>query len=115
MTVRATRITLEITITAASAIVEQADFYGERSDSVAHQWEKAVHRVIQSLLRFPDRGARCHFSHPHLQALRRVPVPGFPQHLIFYRHVREENLVLIVHVLHGARDIEKLLGTLEQE
>ncbi|WP_446745250.1 type II toxin-antitoxin system RelE/ParE family toxin [Silvibacterium acidisoli] len=115
MTARAIRKTLQITTAAASAIVEQADFYDGRSDSIAHKWEEAVHAAIRSLLTMPDRGARCHFTHPQLQAMRRIPVPGFPQHLIFYRHIREENLVLIVHVLHGARDIEELLGNLEGE
>ena len=39
--------------------------------------------------------------------LRSRPVPGFPKHLIFYRG--DEDLVEVVRVVYGARDLEMVL------
>jgi toxin ParE1/3/4 len=96
---------------AADAIVEQADYYLIRQGvSLAQRWEDAVDEVVHSLLRMPERGSPCNFKHPDLQNLRRVSVPKFPKHLVFYDYLREEHLVRIVHVIHGARDVEGLLA-----
>jgi plasmid stabilization system protein ParE len=42
--------------------------------------------------------------------MRRIAVPGFPRHLIFYEHLSDDAVIRVVHVLHGARDIEALLA-----
>ena len=70
----------------------------------------AVDHAIRSLLKMPN-GARPVTSNIHkLQNLRRIGVPLFPQHLVFYEYLREQRLVCIVHVIHGARDVEGLLA-----
>jgi len=51
-------------------------------------------------------GAPCRFSPTELHGIRRVTISGFPKHLVFYRV--EDNDVLILRVLHGARDLESL-------
>jgi toxin ParE1/3/4 len=56
----------------------------------------------------PRMGHRCNFKRPSLRRLRRWPVKGFENWAIFYRVKRDG--VEIVHVIHGARDIEGLLG-----
>ncbi|HWW15869.1 MAG TPA: hypothetical protein VN310_14505 [Candidatus Dormibacteraeota bacterium] len=38
--------------------------------------------------------------------MRRMPIAGFPRHLIFYR--AEEKEIRILRVVHGARDLESL-------
>ena len=47
------------------------------------------------------------FRSARLAGLRSWPVPGFPKHLIFYRV--DEDLVEVVRVLHGARDLAIVL------
>jgi hypothetical protein len=43
--------------------------------------------------------------------MRRIAVPGFPRHLVFYEHLSDDAVIRVVHVLlHGARDIEALLA-----
>jgi toxin ParE1/3/4 len=54
----------------------------------------------------PLSGAPCRFNPAELHAIRRVPISGFPKHLVFYSV--EDNDVLILRVLHGARDLESL-------
>jgi plasmid stabilization system protein ParE len=101
---------LEILEAAAQAIVEQADYYLLKSGSTLGQrWESAVDEAILRLLRLPETGAPVRFRSPRLAGIRWVPVPGFPKHLIFYRYFPEQELLRVIHVLHGARDLEALL------
>jgi toxin ParE1/3/4 len=53
-------------------------------------------------------GTPCGFARPSLRRLRRWRVGGFDSWLIFYLPKCEG--VEVVHVMHGARDIERLLG-----
>ena len=106
---RSRTIQFVFTEAAARAITEQAEYYSERqSQSLAERWDNLVRRTILSLRKMPQRGAPCHFGHSELKDLRRISVAGFP-HLIFYRYFPERAVIQIVHVLHGARDIEAVL------
>lgn len=104
-------IQLRISEAAATSIVEQADYYEKAADSpLAVQWASGVDEVIRSLLRMPERDTPCRFQSPELAGLRWVFVPGFPKHMVFYRYDREREAILIVQVLHGARDLEAILS-----
>ena len=106
--------TLRVTEAAALALVEQADYYRSVSDEeLAARWEESTDAAMRSLLRFPERGAPCRFRSPALAGLRWIFVPGFPRHLLFYRCEPDRQTVLVVHVLHGARDLESLLSETE--
>ena len=88
-------------------IIEQADWYEEKSDwKLAERWSKAVTSAVLRILKNPRSGAPCQFSPTELHGIRRVPVSGFPKHLVFYSVA--DNDVLILRVLHGARDLESL-------
>ena len=101
---------LRVTEAAARSIIEQADYYQEAADtSLAHRWEAAVDEALRSLLHLPLRGAPCRFHAPALSGLRWIPVPGFPRHMVFYHHHSDERTILIVQVLHGARNLALLL------
>jgi toxin ParE1/3/4 len=54
----------------------------------------------------PDMGSTRDYHHPRLSHLRMFPIKKFENFLIFYRSAEEE--LLIVRVLHGARDIAAL-------
>jgi toxin ParE1/3/4 len=92
---------------AVADILDQADWYEGQSDrKLAMRWEKAV---TSSLLRIgsnPRSGAACSFRAEELRDVRRAPVAGFSKHLIFYRFQEKE--VLVLRVVHGARDLESL-------
>ncbi len=93
---------------AAADIVEQADWYSAQSGKgLATRWEKAVTSAIMRALHRPNVGTPCQFHASELHDLRRTAIPGFPKHLLLYRFDRDE--VLIVRVVHGARDLEALL------
>jgi toxin ParE1/3/4 len=63
--------------------------------------------TFENLARMPRQGVRCSFSKPALKRLHRWPVTDFESWLIFYFPKRDG--VEIVHVIHGARDMESLL------
>ena len=63
----------------------------------------ALLRVLEN----PRAGTICTFPHAELSGIRRVPVAGFRKRLIFYQFRGAE--ILVLRVLHGARDLESLL------
>ena len=93
---------------AVADILEQADWYEAQADQkLARRWEKSV---TSALLRISVRPSAGGFA-PSVRrnkGNRRSPVAGFPKHLIFYR-VREKE-ILILRVVHGARDLESLFS-----
>ena len=83
------------------------EWYEQQANShLSTRWERSVYRSVYGLLRFPHSGPPCIFKSSELRAIRRIPVFEFPKHLIFYR-VEKDRLV-ILRVLHGARDLETL-------
>ena len=72
--------------------------------------ERFLDRLIDSfdaLAHMPRMGVVCGFRKPAARRLRRWRVKEFEDWLIFYQARRTS--VEIVHVRHGARDIESLL------
>ena len=55
-----------------------------------------------------EGGPPATFRPLELQGVRRVLVPKFPKHLLFYRFTAEE--VFVLRVVHGARDLEGLFS-----
>lgn len=91
-----------------SDILEQADWYVAQSGrALAERWEEAVTTAILRVVDRPGAGALCAFESPELSSVRRTTVPRFPKHLMFYRF--DEREILILRVVHGARDLERLL------
>jgi toxin ParE1/3/4 len=92
---------------AANDILEQADWYEQHSSrALAKRWGSAVTSALIRAARRPDTGAPCQFSSDELRGVRHIPIARFPKHLIFYK--TERNEVLILRVIHGARDLERL-------
>jgi toxin ParE1/3/4 len=61
----------------------------------------------------PGIGERWLSSNPRLGELRVSLIEGFERHLIFYRP--KQDGVDIVRVLHGARDIDRVLELEQNE
>jgi toxin ParE1/3/4 len=102
------RAEVRLSDAALSDILEQADWYEQRSGpALAERWGNEVASSLIRIEKNPHSGAKCGFSADQLQGIRRMPITGFPRHLIFYRV--EEDEVEILRVIHGARDLESLL------
>jgi len=102
------RAALRLTDVAVSDIQDQADWYEQRSGHVlTRRWESQITAALIRIEKNPRSGAKCGFSADELQGIRRMPIAGFPRHLIFYRAEEEE--IRILRVVHGARDLESVL------
>ncbi len=92
---------------ALNDILEQSDWYEHRSgEELARRWAKEVTLALIRIEKNPRSGAKCSFTADELQDIRRMPIAGFPKHLILYR--ADESEILILRVVHGARDLESL-------
>jgi toxin ParE1/3/4 len=101
------KLRLVLSEAVAADIVEQADWYEEQSGpTLAQRWETAVTSTLLRVVENPQAGSLCTFSHAELSNVRRVLIPGFPKHLVFYRLRGAE--IFVLRVLHGARDLESL-------
>jgi toxin ParE1/3/4 len=76
----------------------------EASDRFLQDAENAFARLAQ----MPELGSARRFRRKSLKGLRLWPLPRFPKYLILY--YPRENGVEVVRVVHGARNVEKLLG-----
>ena len=90
-------------------ILSNAEYLEEQGGAeTAQRFLDATQSTFESLAKMPKLGVLCAFRSPALRRIRRWPVKGFESWLIFYQVRR--NGVEIVHLIHGARDIESLLG-----
>lgn len=93
---------------AVADILEQSDWYEEKSGKkLAKRWERSVTSAVLRVVEMPGAGALCNFKSTELHDVRRISLPGFPRHLLFYEFKEKE--ILVLRVLHGARDLESLL------
>ena len=89
-------------------ILSNAEYLEEHGGvETAQRFLEAAQSTFEALAKRPKLGALCAFGSPALRHIRRWPVKGFESWLIFY--LPRRNGVEIVHLIHGARDIESLL------
>jgi toxin ParE1/3/4 len=101
------RVRVSFSDAAGNDILEQADWYKQRSGlTLAKRWERAVTSALLRIGANPHSGSLCAFQTNELQSIRRMPITGFPKHLIFSRVDNGE--IVILRVIHGARDLESL-------
>ncbi len=104
-------ISIEFREAATASILDLAEYFASVSNaSLGHRWNIAIDKNILLLKRFPNIGSPCFFRHPDLADLRRLTIDGFTQYLLFYRYFEAESRILIIDVVHGARDLEPLLS-----
>ena len=85
------------------------DYYMRQgTPATARRFVTAAQATFARLAETPDIGHRYQTTHPRLQHLHVWHVRRFNRYLIFY-HATEQTL-FIERVLHGARDIERILA-----
>lgn len=75
----------------------------------ADRFLESAYGTFQELARMPGMGRLRHFPQARLRELRSFRVKGFENYLIFYCPVSDG--IEVFHILHGARDLEKILQT----
>jgi toxin ParE1/3/4 len=96
--------------TASDDIVRQFRYYllTAEAPEIALRFRDAVRRTIQSLGQNPQVGPRYSSSDPRVQNLRLWPVAGFEAIRIYYS--LEADAMHIIRILHGKRDVRRILG-----
>lgn len=96
--------------TASDDVVRQFRYYLVTLSvpEVAVRFRDAVQRTVQSLCQHPLAGPHHPSSKPRLQNLRSWPVAGFEAIRIYY--LVDEDAIHVIRVLHGKRDIKRILG-----
>ena len=74
---------------------------------IAVRFRDAVRRTVESLREHPFVGPRYGSSSPQLQNLRSWPVAGFEAIRIYY--LLDEDAIRVIRILHGKRDVKRLL------
>jgi len=93
----------------ASGDVDECFLYiAADSPEAAFRFLSSADETFLQLAETPRIGRRCDARNPNLKGLRRWPVRGFENFLVFY--LEREGVVHIIRVLHGARDIEAILA-----
>jgi toxin ParE1/3/4 len=95
--------------TASDDIIRQFRYYlvDQNNPQVAGRFLEAVQKTINDIIRMPNGGAPKLLSNPALADLRSWPVEEFEDIRIYY--LVKEGSVLVVRVLHGKRDINRIL------
>lgn len=99
---------------AAELDVDQhARFIARHSDEQAIRFYQSVEARYREIRERPQQWPLFSIvDHPRLASVRRCPVLSFPNHLIFYRTTAD--VVEILRVLHGARDVRSVLALLDE-
>jgi len=91
-------------------IAAQIAYYRiEASDSTAQKWKQGFEASVALLRDFPEIGAIV-IRTDKGNSIRRTFVKDFRDHLIFYEFFADSNLVQVLSVKHGARDLQGLFS-----
>lgn len=87
---------------------ELAAWIQRDNSQAALRFLEQAEATFQSLADMPGLGGPFAVKNPRLAGLRCFPIKEFPNHLVFYLPIRDG--VDVVRVLHGARDLPKILN-----
>jgi toxin ParE1/3/4 len=89
-------------------LVELTNYWSrEAGQSIAHRFADALRETLDGVLLFPRAGAPLDVRIRRLRGTRAWRVRGFENYVIYYREV--EDRIDVLHVLHAARDRERIL------
>ena len=84
------------------------EYIAQDNPDAATRVIEAAYETFKTLAATPGLGRLRKFRNPRLKGIRSWPVSGFETYLIFYRVTPSD--IELLHVYHGARDIEALFG-----
>ena len=88
--------------------LEGLAFHIGQTDTVAStRFLAAAERTFAVLASMPEMAAPYPLTNPRLQGMKRHPVQGFPNHLVFY--LPTPLGIEVVRVLHGARNVARVM------
>ena len=94
---------------ASDDVVRQFRYYLVTLDlpEVAVRFRDAVRRSVESLREHPRVGPHYRLTNPQLQNLRSWPVAGFEAIRVYY--LLDDDTIRVIRILHGKRDVKRIL------
>jgi len=92
---------------AEADLEELSERIGRANPRAARRFIEAVREATTRLAEMPELGGEYESANPRLKGLRVVTIPGFRNYLLFYRF--NDDSLDVVRVIHGARDLDRLL------
>ena len=90
-------------------MLEQFVYFGEQASvELAERYFAAVDATCLQLVDHPSRGVLYDSGVAGLKGLRRFPVKGFENYLLFY--LPHQSGIDVIRVFHGARHIDNLFA-----
>ncbi len=93
---------------ALNDLEEQAEYIRLRSPKAALRFLDAAEALFRQLASMPGMGERFEAVNPLFDDLRCVPIPKFPSQVVYYKPLRDG--IVVIRVLHGARDADRIFG-----
>jgi toxin ParE1/3/4 len=88
-------------------LIQHFIYIGQDNLNAAERFLTAVEEALEKLAEMPGMGRRREFKKPELAGIRSWVVKGFENYIVFYRQI--EGGIEVLRVLHGARDVERVL------
>ena len=93
---------------ALNDLEDQAEYLRQHSPRTALRFLDAAEDTLRQLATMPGIGERYVTDNPSYQDLRCFPIPKFPSHIVYYKAL--EDGIVVIRILHGARDVNRILG-----
>jgi toxin ParE1/3/4 len=93
---------------ALNDLEEQAEYIRLRSPRAALRFLDAAEALFRQLASMPGMGEPFESDNPLFQDLRCFPIPKFPSQIVYYKPLRDG--IVVIRVLHGARDVDRIFG-----
>lgn len=93
---------------ARADVIETVNYLADRDMGAAARFARAVRTTEALIVDTPGLGSPRKLGGARLRGLRMHPVQGFKRWLIFY--IERPGVIEVMRVLHGARDLQALLG-----
>jgi toxin ParE1/3/4 len=93
---------------ALADLAELAESIRQHNSSAALRFLDAAEATFRVLASMPGMGERYETGNPLDQELRCFPISKFPKRIVYYKPVTDG--VVIIRVLHGARDRDQIFG-----
>jgi toxin ParE1/3/4 len=90
-------------------IEDEFNYLADRSIDAALRFLKATEETFDDLAEMPGMGSPRRFKNSKLAGVRMWPIKDFPNYLAFYLTTDES--IRVLRVLHGARNIERILDS----
>lgn len=88
-------------------VIETAVYIGLDDLKAADAFLLAVESACKNITIFPNIGRKKSYKNEALKDIRLLPVPKFPNYLIFYR--LQNKKIEVIRILDGRRDLPSLL------